>query len=162
MLYIANCHSEPKSEPRKLGDTRMRAQDRLAGLVRVFVSRCGWATPSTIQVAVLLHAALVKLEGCPPAVDFLPCWRFLYEKVYNLNRSAPFLKYAPGLCYTGLCTVGTHFCHHSIQFVQFWFISRRTEFGEHMRLFSSLVFDRNLYSRLAVCCISSLVNWLIP
>lgn len=72
-LYIANCHSEPKSESRKLGETRMRAQDHRAGLVRVFVSRCGWATPSSIQVAVLMHDALVKLEGCPPAVDFLPC-----------------------------------------------------------------------------------------
>ena len=102
VVHLEIAHSEPKSGSRKLGETRMRAQDHRAGLVRVFVSRCGWATLSSIQVAVLMHAAPVKLEGCPPAVDFLPCWRFLYEKVYNLNRSAPFLKYAPGLCYTGL------------------------------------------------------------
>jgi len=49
----------------------MRAEDHRAGLVRVFVSRCGWATPSSIQVAVLMHAALVKLEGLPAR-----CWLF--------------------------------------------------------------------------------------
>ena len=132
-------------------------------LLGVFVSRCGWATPSSIQVAVLMHAALVKLEGCPPAVDFLPCWRFLYEKVYNLNRSAPFLKYAPRLCYTGLCTVGTHFCY-SPQFSSGSFLFGQVSVNTcgFVCWNSPLVFDRNLYSRLDVCCIASLVNWLVP
>ena len=73
-MYAANCHSELKMTPENCERTRMRAQDHRAGLVRVFFPRCGWATPPpSIQVAVLMHAVQVRLEGCPPAVDFLPC-----------------------------------------------------------------------------------------
>jgi hypothetical protein len=85
----------------KVREVRMWARDHRAGLVRVPLLRCGWATPPSLlpflQVAVLINAAQVKLEGCPPAVDFYLV-DVLSKKVYNLNRSAPFLKYTPGLC----------------------------------------------------------------
>lgn len=70
MLQIA---SQLKSDTGKLREMRMRVRDHRAGLVRVPLLRCGWATPPSFQVAVLINAAQVKLEGCPPAVDFLPC-----------------------------------------------------------------------------------------
>jgi len=65
-------------------------------LLGVLFLKCGWAV-LLLQVAVLINAAQVKLEGCRPAVDFYLV-DVLSKKVYNLNRSAPFLKHVCVSC----------------------------------------------------------------
>ena len=70
-LYIANCHSEPKNESRKLGETRMRAQDHRAGLVRGFRFEM-WVGHS------FLHPGGGSYACCTSEIRGLPacCWLF--------------------------------------------------------------------------------------